>query len=1340
MKKSFTATTYRGLLLSLFVLGLVAALIILPSQFRSKAGGNEKSKNAEILQEKFEDYDIRNQKSTEVSDILMSFRQTAGRNASDIADIRDGFINGENALRRTVPTLKIEYNKELRNPEVIGPDVLLGRGVLTQRSSQKHADVLRGFSKQYKELIGLTGAQIDNLKVTADYKNPSDNLSFARLEQFVDDIPVFRAEIRAGFTKQGEMFRAVNNLAPGLEYANLSKNFGSAADAVVTAAGYINYKMTDADLIRNEKASTDLKVVFGEGDFATTAEKMYFPTEAGVARAAWRVLNWQLGNAYYVIVDAETGTMLYREDITKDQTQQATYNVYANTNSILRVMGNPAPLNPNPISPALGTQGTLMPRTDVTTIGNEGVYSFNNLGWITDGGNVTDGNNVEAGVDRNLPNGVDATVTGTNRVFNFAYTPGAGANNGPGDDPLLVPYQNGASTNLFYVTNRYHDETYLLGFTEQAKNFQNDNFGRGGLGADRVSAQAQDNTVGSSCAAQPCVNNANFSTPADGGRGVMQMYLWNRMNPWRDGDLDAEIIVHELTHGLFGRLHNGVGGTQAGQMNEGNSDFFAHTLLGLDTDPINGVYVTGGYATYLLRGTTFTGNYYYGIRRFPKAVLAFTGGPLNRPHNPLTYADIDPSQMNLTDGAFSPAFTGSATAVHDGGEIWSSMLWEVRAKMVARLGNVAGSKRVLQTVMNGMKIAPSNPTMLQERNAIVAAAQAGGVAADLSDVWAGFALRGLGYSASNPTGNTVVQAFNTPTLTQTGTLVVSDAPGDNDGYPEPGETIALNVPLTNFADTAATGVTVQIVGGGTTNYGTINSGATVTQAVTYTVPGNTGCGTEISLTVNVNSNFGAFSFNYLVIVGVPTPTFTENFDSATAPAFPAGWTTAVVQSGVNFVTTVTNPDTAPNSAFALNPATVGGGTNLTSPSTAITATAATVSFRNRFDTEAGWDGGVLEISINGGAFADIITAGGRFVQNGYAGALGAGTNNPLANRPAWSGNSSGYVTSIVRLPAAAAGQSIQLRWRFGADDNTAGTGTPSGWNVDTIKVNGTYGCSLAPATAKARIDFDGDNKTDISIFRPSNGQWWYLKSSDGGNAAFQFGNSSDKMAPADFTGDGKTDVAFFRPSTGEWFILRSEDNSFYSFPFGTSGDIPAPADFDEDGKADAAVFRPSNGTWYINKSGGGTTIEAFGLSSDIPVVADYDSDGKADIAIYRPSTGEWWLNRSNDGIIAYQFGNSTDKPVQGDYTGDGKVDVAVWRPSTGEWFILRSEDASFYSFPFGVSTDKPTPGDYDGDGRSDAAVFRPSDSTWYVQRTTAGTLIQGFGTTGDAAVPAAFTP
>jgi uncharacterized delta-60 repeat protein len=273
-----------------------------------------------------------------------------------------------------------------------------------------------------------------------------------------------------------------------------------------------------------------------------------------------------------------------------------------------------------------------------------------------------------------------------------------------------------------------------------------------------------------------------------------------------------------------------------------------------------------------------------------------------------------------------------------------------------------------------------------------------------------------------------------------------------------------------------------------------------------------------------------------------------------------------------------------------------------------------------------------------------------------------------------------------------------------------------------------------------QFDFDGDTKTDISIFRPSNGEWWYSKSSNGGNAAFQFGNSSDKLAPADFTGDGRTDVAVFRPSTGEWFILRSEDNSYYSFPFGLSGDIPATGDFDNDGKADAAVFRPSNGTWYVHKSSGGTIIEQFGISGDVPVVADYDGDGLSDIAVYRASAGQWWIKRSTLGIIAFTFGNGADKPVQGDYTGDGKADVAVWRPSSGEWFILRSEDFSYYSFPFGLTGDVPAPGDYDGDGKFDAAVFRPTGSMWYARRSTAGTLIQSFGIVGDKPVPNAFVP
>ncbi|MGC2238502.1 MAG: Ig-like domain-containing protein [Pyrinomonadaceae bacterium] len=275
-------------------------------------------------------------------------------------------------------------------------------------------------------------------------------------------------------------------------------------------------------------------------------------------------------------------------------------------------------------------------------------------------------------------------------------------------------------------------------------------------------------------------------------------------------------------------------------------------------------------------------------------------------------------------------------------------------------------------------------------------------------------------------------------------------------------------------------------------------------------------------------------------------------------------------------------------------------------------------------------------------------------------------------------------------------------------------------------------------SGNSKSDFDGDGRTDVSIFRPSVGEWWINRSS-GGTFAAQFGNSSDKIVPADFTGDGKTDIAIWRPVSGEWFILRSEDFSYYSFPFGASGDIPAPGDFDADGKTDAAVFRPSDSTWYINKSSGGTIIRQFGTSGDVPAVSDYDGDGKSDIAIYRASSGEWWIQKSLDSsVIAFQFGSSTDKPVQGDYTGDGKADIAVWRASTGEWFVLRSEDFSYYSVPFGTNGDIPAPGDFDADGKADFAIFRPSGATWYINRSAQGVYIENFGVGGDIPTSAAY--
>lgn len=275
------------------------------------------------------------------------------------------------------------------------------------------------------------------------------------------------------------------------------------------------------------------------------------------------------------------------------------------------------------------------------------------------------------------------------------------------------------------------------------------------------------------------------------------------------------------------------------------------------------------------------------------------------------------------------------------------------------------------------------------------------------------------------------------------------------------------------------------------------------------------------------------------------------------------------------------------------------------------------------------------------------------------------------------------------------------------------------------------------------FDFDGDGKTDASIFRPAGGEWWWQPSSGGLAGAAQFGSGTDIITPGDFTGDGKADSAVFRPSTGQWFILKSEDFSYYAFPFGAAGDIPIAADMDGDGKADPVIFRPSTGVWYTMRSSDlQITTSIFGGAGDVPAVADYDGDGKDDVAVFRPngaSGAEWWYVQSSDGLLrAFSFGMAGDKAVPGDYTGDGKADVAFYRPSTGQWFVLQSEDFGYYAFPFGAAGDIPVPGDYDGDGRFDAAVFRPSDGNWYVNGSTAGVMIQHFGGSGDLPVPNAY--
>src|SRR3984893_15916580 len=121
---------------------------------------------------------------------------------------------------------------------------------------------------------------------------------------------------------------------------------------------------------------------------------------------------------------------------------------------------------------------------------------------------------------------------------------------------------------------------------------------------------------------------------------------------------------------------------------------------------------------------------------------------------------------------------------------------------------------------------------------------------------------------------------------------------------------------------------------------------------------------------------------------------------------------------------------------------------LDSPLVMISSSVAQLQFRNNYNLESTFDGGVREISIGGGAFTDIITAGGSFASGGYNATTSTSFSSPIAGRMAWSGNSGGFITAVVNLPAAAAGQNIKLRWRMASDTSVA----IQGWRIDGVVV------------------------------------------------------------------------------------------------------------------------------------------------------------------------------------------------------------------------------------------------------------------------------------------------
>jgi subtilisin-like proprotein convertase family protein len=380
--------------------------------------------------------------------------------------------------------------------------------------------------------------------------------------------------------------------------------------------------------------------------------------------------------------------------------------------------------------------------------------------------------------------------------------------------------------------------------------------------------------------------------------GRMQMFRFIGPTIDRDGALDSEVVIHELTHGTSNRLiGNGTGlaWSPGVGMGEGWSDFYALSLLNnTNADDPNGRYATGAYATYKFISGTFLDNYVYGIRRFPYST--------DNSVNPMTWADADEWTADYSGGIpINPRGieANGALEVHNVGEIWALTLWEMRSRIIADPAGAAGSvptgnTTALRLVTDGMKMTPAQPSFTQARDAILDADCATNACANEESVWGAFADRGLGFKASAPLGAQfgylsthmgITESFETPNL-DINTVAVTDAIGNSSGAIDPNEPFRFEINIRNpwrHASKTATGVSATI-SSSTPGVTILNPTATYPNLSPNTnanrngfnmvvkAPPTAPCGSSMNFTLTITSSLGVVARNFTLRLGAPSGT------------------------------------------------------------------------------------------------------------------------------------------------------------------------------------------------------------------------------------------------------------------------------------------------------------------------------------------------------------------------------------------------------------------------------------------------------------------------------------
>ena len=492
--------------------------------------------------------------------------------------------------------------------------------------------------------------------------------------------------------------------------------------------------------------------------------------------------------------------------------------------------------------------------------------------------------------------------------------------------------------------------------------------------------------------------NVNGSVAEDPASGVSRL----------DSSFDNGVIVHEYGHGISNRLTGGPAEREClqnqEQAGEGWSDYLGLIMTMDDNDFAEQV---RGIGTYITNEPIRGG----GIRPYPYSTNFFV--------NPHTYRNIA--------SEFYP---------HGSGSVMCETLWEMTWDLIDVHGfdsdiyfGTGGNNIALQLVIDGMKLQPCSPGFLDVRDAILLADETNNGGANKCVIWNSFAKRGMGYSADQGSTNSrpdFVEGFDLPPdcideLTIWKSISVDEG--------SPGDTVSFEIVIFNGSDDTLTNTVVvdSLLDGVSYLEGSINCGSSVSAGIVTIPLGTMMPGDELTCSFQTIID-DAFYTNYLFLDDM------ENGESnwliehglgqadwelrdVNASSGSHAWYSRGVEVFSDQFLTMANP-------------------------VSLTGENIRLRFNHSYRTEAFWDGGVVEISADGGQWEDL---GSKFIQNGYAGPLES--DNPMGVRDAFWGSSNGYISSVVDLDDYT-GSDVIIRFRFATDNQLPNVG----WYLDDVSI------------------------------------------------------------------------------------------------------------------------------------------------------------------------------------------------------------------------------------------------------------------------------------------------